>query len=81
MKHLSLSILIILLAAVPARAEVLEVATTVYCPLACPAGESPRDAVMHEILRRSFEDSGFTRRTTTCPTSGPSRRPWTGCRT
>jgi polar amino acid transport system substrate-binding protein len=59
MKNLINIIILFMLLPTPSYAEDVDVATSTYCPLACALDQAPRDGVMHEVLRRTFEDTGY----------------------
>jgi len=40
-------------------AKDINVATSTYCPLACDLAQAPRDGIMHEVLRRTFEGTRY----------------------
>ena len=55
-----LTYILLLFLAVPAHAEIIKVATSTYCPLACSPEEYPHDGIMHEVLRKAFADTEYT---------------------
>ncbi|XXJ19436.1 substrate-binding periplasmic protein [Desulfovibrio caledoniensis] len=52
-------ILFALLFPVQAYAQDVNVATSTYCPLACDPAEAPHDGIMHEVLRRTFDNTEY----------------------
>lgn len=52
-------ILLLLLLPVHAYAADINVATSTYCPLVCDRNDAPHDGIMHEVLRRAFEGTGY----------------------
>ncbi|OIQ51524.1 Bacterial extracellular solute-binding protein, family 3 [Pseudodesulfovibrio hydrargyri] len=59
MKCLTSLVLLALLLPFPAYARDVDVATSMYCPLACDPSEAPHDGIMHEVLRRTFEGTKY----------------------
>ncbi|WFS64050.1 hypothetical protein LF599_07770 [Pseudodesulfovibrio thermohalotolerans] len=54
-----LTLVFLLLAPLAHAEDVINVATSTYCPLACGPDKAPHDGIMHEILRRSFKGAGY----------------------
>lgn len=52
-------ILLLLLLPIHVYAADINVATSVYCPLVCNPKKAPHDGIMHEVLRRAFEGTGY----------------------
>lgn len=55
-----LFVLLFLALTCPAAAGEIHVATSAYCPLACGLEQAPRDGIMHEVLRKTFEGTEHT---------------------